>query len=62
MRERKDNPEVRESTCLDISCIDTAVGYLRLLKDRVANFEKQNARIKRQNKTGSKNFIVMNFI
>ena len=47
-------PEMRASTCLDTSCIDTAVGYMKLLKDKVANFDKQNARIMKQNKTGSK--------
>jgi hypothetical protein len=54
--ERKTSkPEMRASTCLDTSCIDTAVGYMKLLKDKVANFDKQNARIVKQNKTGSKN-------
>ena len=52
--ERKQSPEIRASTCLNISCIDTAVGYLRMLKDKVANFDKQIARIGKQNKTGSK--------
>ena len=46
--------QARASTCLEISCIDTAVGYMKLLKDKVANFGKQNARITKQNKTGSK--------
>ena len=44
---------IRSSTCLNFTCIDDAVSYLKLLKDRVANHEKQNARITRQNKTGS---------
>ena len=47
--------QARASTCLDISCIDTAVGYMKLLKGKVANFGKQSARITKQNKTGSKN-------
>ena len=44
---------IRSSTCLNYTCIDEGVSYLKLLKDKVANFEKQNARITRQNKTGS---------
>merc|ERR1712223_2330254 len=44
---------IRSSSCLNFTCIDTAVSYLKLLKDRVANHEKQNARITRQNKTGT---------
>ena len=52
------NSEMREPTCLDISCIDTAVGYMKLLKDKVANFDKQNSRIMKQNKTGSMNELI----
>merc|ERR1719195_112093 len=45
-------PDARQtSSCLSYTCIDTAISYLKLLKDRVANFDKQNARIARQNKT-----------
>ena len=33
--------------------MDTAVGYLKLLKDRAANYQKQLSRIERQNKTGN---------
>ena len=56
IQKKRQNAEsqARASTCLDISCIDTAVGYMKLLKDKVANFGKQNARITKQNKTGSK--------
>ena len=50
---RKYKSGMRASTCLNFTCIDEAVSYLKLLKDRVANFEKQDARITRQNKTGS---------
>ena len=50
---RKYKSGIRASTCLNFTCIDEAVSYLKLLKDRVANFEKQDARITRQNKTGS---------
>ena len=52
-KSRKQKFSLRDSTCLNFTCIDEAVSYLRLLKDRVANYEKQNARITRQNKTGS---------
>jgi hypothetical protein len=56
VQKKRQNPKsrARASTCLEISCIDTAVGYMKLLKDKVANFGKQNARITKQNKTGSK--------
>ena len=56
VQKKRQNTEsqARASTCLEISCIDTAVGYMKLLKDKVANFGKQNARITKQNKTGSK--------
>merc|ERR1719350_1600402 len=43
---------IRATTCLNYTCIDTAIGYLKMLKDKVANFEKQDARITKQNKTG----------
>merc|ERR1711974_314599 len=52
-KSRKQKFSFRDSTCLNFTCIDEAVSYLKLLKDKVANFEKQNARITRQNKTGS---------
>ena len=52
-KSRKQKFSLRDSTCLNFTCINEAVSYLRLLKDRVANHEKQNARITRQNKTGS---------
>ena len=44
--------QIRASTCLNYTCIDTAISYLKMLKDRVANFDKQDARITKQNKTG----------
>ena len=43
----------RDSTCLSFLCIDDAVAYLKLLKDRAANHEKQHSRVQRQNNTGS---------
>ena len=47
-------PDARQtSSCLNYTCIDTAISYLKLLKDRVANFDKQNSRISRQNKTAT---------
>ena len=49
---------MRDLTCLDISCINTAVGYMKLLKDKVANFDKQKSRIMKQNKTGSMNELI----
>merc|ERR1711923_496096 len=50
--EKKSNKEFRDQTCLNYTCIDNAIGYLKLLKDKVSNFDKQASRMKRQNKTG----------
>ena len=51
-RKQKPQNQIRATTCLNYTCIDTAIGYLKMLKDKVANFEKQDARITKQNKTG----------
>ena len=44
--------EIPRQTCLDTDCVDTAVLYLKLFKDKISNYEKQFKRIKTQNKTG----------
>ena len=49
---KKSSATSRNSTCLSFLCIDDAVAFLKLLKDRAANHEKQHARVQRQNKTG----------
>jgi len=44
--------ETNRQTCLNTDCMDTAVSYLKLFKDKISNFEKQWSRLKTQNKTG----------
>ena len=52
-KDRKLHPKVAgNESCLSYLCIDDAVAFLKLLKDRAANHEKQHARTQRQNKTG----------
>jgi len=53
-KNRKLHPKVAgNESCMSYLCIDDAVAFLKLLKDRAANHEKQHARTQRQNKTGS---------
>merc|ERR1712213_293585 len=42
------------STCLSTTCVDTAVAAMKLLKDKVDNFEKQEKRISKKSNIGSK--------
>lgn len=42
----------RSTTSINSTCIDNAMTYLKVMKDNVNNFFKQEARIKRANKTG----------
>merc|ERR1711988_514220 len=51
---RKNQKQARQdsSTMVDSSCLMNAVQYMKVLKDLVGNFEKQNKRMKAQNKTG----------
>ena len=51
LKNNKPNGNPRQ-TCLSTECVDTAVSYLKLLKDKIGNFEKQFSRMKVQNKTG----------
>jgi hypothetical protein len=45
------------SSCLPISCIETAVKHMKVWKDRVTNFIKQNKNIQKQIlKSGYKKF------
>ena len=48
---RKNVPEIRASTCLNFTCVDNAVSYLKLMKDRVSNFLRQSKRVTK--KTGT---------
>ena len=46
------------SSCLPISCIETAVKHMKVWKDRVTNFIKQNKNIQKQLlKAGYKQFF-----
>ena len=42
----------KRSTCLSTDCVDKAVSYVKLLKDKIGNYDKQLNRMKSQNKTG----------
>merc|ERR1711899_706212 len=42
------------TTCLSTTCVDTAVAAMKLLKDKVDNFEKQEKRISKKSNIGSK--------
>ena len=57
---RKGN--LRKNKCLAVSCVDTAISYLRLLKDKVANYERQTKRVSKQNKTLGNKIIVFNLL
>ena len=52
---RKNAAEGRQDTCdLETTCVDYAVNALRMLKDKVANFEKQYKRINKKSNLGEK--------
>ena len=42
------------TTCLSTTCVDTAVAAMKLLKDKVDNFEKQEKRISKKSNIGAK--------
>ena len=42
----------KRSLCLTTECLDKAVSYLKLLKNKIGNYDKQLKRMKSQNKTG----------
>jgi len=48
----KSSPCGRSTTSINSTCIDNAMTYLKVMKDNVNNFFKQETRIKRANKTG----------
>ena len=53
VKKRSYNEKEHHRPCLiTADCIDTAVSYMKLLKDKISNFEKQLSRMKTQNKTG----------
>ena len=53
LRNKKENAKPRQSDCsVSTDCVDTAVSYLKVLKDKIGNFDKQLNRMKTQNKTG----------
>ena len=44
----------RQTCTVSDSCVSTAVSYLRILQNQVANFKNQRDRIVRQNTTGTR--------
>jgi len=51
---RSNGPCGRSTSSINSTCIDNAMTYLKVMKDNVANFFKQETRIKNANKTGGK--------
>merc|ERR1719361_2861620 len=44
--------QARDSTCLSTTCVDNAVKAMKLMKDKVVNYEKQDKRISSKSSTG----------
>merc|ERR1711963_965809 len=53
-KKRMNKAEARNSTCLSTTCVDYAVQAMKLMKDKVLNFEKQDKRISSKSNIGSK--------
>ena len=51
---RMNTAQARDSTCLSTTCVDNAVKAMKLMKDKVVNFEKQDKRISSKSRTGGK--------
>merc|ERR1739844_638171 len=51
---RMNAAKARNSTCLSTTCVDIAVKAMKMLKDKVANFEKQDKRISTKKEKGGK--------
>ena len=52
-KKRKNKAEARDSTCdLSTTCVNLAVNSMRMIKDKVANFEAQYRRITKKSKLG----------
>ena len=52
-KKRKNKAEARDSTCdLSTTCVNLAVNSMRMIKDKVANFETQYRRITKKSKLG----------
>ena len=52
--EQKRKNEAEARTCLSTTCVDNAVKAMKLLKDKVVNFEKQDKRISQKSKIGGR--------
>ena len=50
--QKLESKSIHRPCLLTTDCVDTAVSYLKLLKDKVSNYEKQVSRMKTQRKTG----------
>merc|ERR1739844_51878 len=53
-KRKNQETQARQSECLATSCVDNAVKAMKLLKDKVLNFEKQEKRIAKKSNIGSK--------
>ena len=53
-KERLNAAKARSSTCLNTTCVNNAVQAMKMLKDKVANFETQNKRITKKSGIGGK--------
>ena len=51
---RMKKAQVRDSTCISTTCVNNAVIALKLLKDKVVNFEKQEKRISKKSGIGGR--------
>merc|ERR1712037_750853 len=52
---RSGKSQVRSSSCMNETCINTAMSYMKIMKDRVSNFLRQKTRItKFQTTAGNK--------
>merc|ERR1711936_597258 len=52
-KRKNQESQARQSECLATSCVDNAVKAMKLLKDKVLNFEKQEKRIAKKSNIGS---------
>ena len=53
-QKRMNAAKARNSTCLSTTCVDNAVEAMKLMKDKVVNFEKQDKRITKKSGIGGK--------
>ena len=51
---KKSGKETTTTTCVGDTCITNAINYMKMMKDKVANYLQQKSRMTRQNGTGDK--------